>query len=74
MNLCGFSSFGTVCKSSQPFNFFWLSRFVTFSMDFKSASNFACFDTHIEFLLRLFLVILALFAKFESKRLRNGLN
>jgi hypothetical protein len=36
-------------KSSQPASFFRLCRFVMFSMDFKSASNLAFFDTHIEF-------------------------
>ncbi len=39
--LCTFSTFGTICKSSQPSNFLYVNTFATFLTDSNSASNSA---------------------------------
>jgi hypothetical protein len=45
----GFFTFITVCKSFQPVTF-WLNFLTFFQRISNSASNFALYDTHIEFL------------------------
>ncbi len=70
--LCTFSPFSTVYKSSQPCNFLRGNFFATFSTDSNSASNSA-FDTHIKIIWKnYFLVILPLFANLGVKCARNG--
>jgi hypothetical protein len=47
--------------------------FALFSTDSNSASNFAVYETHVEFFKIYFLLTLALFADFKAKIVRNGL-
>jgi hypothetical protein len=69
---CYFSSFNAVGKCSKTSNFFSITFSPVFSMDSKSASNSAFFDTHMELLWTNLLGPHALFANFEAKHARSG--
>jgi hypothetical protein len=67
-----FLAFITLCKSFQPITF--LGKFFCFfSADSNSASKFAFYDTHIEYLQKKFWggVLLPLFANFEVEFRQN---
>jgi len=51
----------------SAYNFFWVNFFAFSSTDSNSASNFAFYDTHKEFLPKHFLLLLALRAYFKAK-------
>jgi hypothetical protein len=59
------------CASATLIVYLFGGVFCIFSTDLNSASNFAYYDTHKEFL-KTFFFCLALFADFKAKIGRNG--